>query len=406
MIRNRRKSAAISDRPNLLLFFTYGVSLKEWDRAGIVSREVEIYRKLIEKGFDVTFFTYGDESDLFVAGVPGGIKIVPAYMNFRRPSNRFLRFFHSLTFSITYKNIFKSADIYKTNQMSAGLLAALCRFLYRKPLVVRCGFEMLRSTLREGLTHLKLALMAVTGYLFESIVYIGADKIIISNKTDMIFVRRYFPAARDKSFVLMNYIDTRLFFPALHLTTNNRILFVGRLEKCKNLHNIISASGIAGVGLDIIGDGPLRKNLEDHALKEGVNVFFYGKIRNGLIPEIMRQYRFFILASEYEGNPKSLLEAMACGLVVIGSDVEGIRELIDDGRTGFLCETAPDSIAEVLKTVLNMEEYYLNHISQRARNFVLSGCSIDNTVEFEKKLYLSLLFPALSGRSFAECEGD
>ena len=275
--------------------------------------------------------------------------------------------------------------------MSGGLLAALCAFLYRKPLIVRCGFEMLRSMIREGKTHLQKVLAAIAGYLFEALVYAFADRIVITSSNDYSFIRKAFPYVKKKSKVLMNYIDVDLFIPADTLPPDTRILFVGRLERCKNIANMITASRMTGVGLDIVGDGPLRKSLGEHARAVDADVFFHGRIPNDFVPEIMRQHRFFILPSEYEGNPKSLLEAMSCGLVVIGSDVDGIRELIDDGRNGFLCGTDPESIASTMKKVMSIDKSRLEMISRSARRFVLSECSLKNAVTAEEALYRSVL---------------
>lgn len=378
-------------RPKILVFFTYGVSLKDWEKSGIVTREVEIYRRLIERGFDITFFTYGDESDFSVQGIPEKINIFPVYAHSFRHTNRYVRFFQSLLFSFSHRRVFKKSQIYKTNQMSGGLLAALCAFLYGKPLLVRCGFEMLRSMIREGKTHLQKVLAAIAGYLFEALVYAFADRIVITSFNDLAFIMSAFPYAKKKSKVLMNYIDVDLFIPAESLPIETRILFVGRLESCKNIFSIITASVMAGAGLDIVGDGPLRKSLENHARKIGADVIFHGRIPNNSVPEIMRQHRFFILPSEYEGNPKSLLEAMSCGLVVIGSDVDGIRELINDGRNGFLSATDHEAVADTIKKVMSIDKSRLEMISRSARRFVLSECSLKNTVIAEERLYRSML---------------
>src|SRR3972149_402807 len=66
------------------------------------------------------------------------------------------------------------------------------------------------------------------------------------------------------------------------------------------------------------------------------SVRFMGSISNEELPPVLNRYRFFALPSVREGMPKALIEAMACGLVCIGTDVEGINEIIRDGENGFL----------------------------------------------------------------------
>ncbi len=48
---------------NLVLFFTYGVSLKMWDEKGLLDREVSLYQMLAKEGIKTAFITYGDEED-------------------------------------------------------------------------------------------------------------------------------------------------------------------------------------------------------------------------------------------------------------------------------------------------------------------------------------------------------
>jgi glycosyltransferase involved in cell wall biosynthesis len=71
-----------------------------------------------------------------------------------------------------------------------------------------------------------------------------------------------------------------------------------------------------------------------------------GVVANHDLPNILIQYRYFILPSQFEGMPKSLLEAMASGRVCVGTNVVGIRDIICDGQTGVLAkDTSVEAIA-------------------------------------------------------------
>ena len=63
-------------KPHLVLFFTRGVSLRTWSMVGMLDREVALYNYLGKKGFQVSFVTYGDSSDLSYSGRLGDIRIL------------------------------------------------------------------------------------------------------------------------------------------------------------------------------------------------------------------------------------------------------------------------------------------------------------------------------------------
>jgi len=75
----------------ILVFFTYGVSLRTWDKAGLLEREVMLYKKLKDRyNVEVTFLTYGDENDYSYMNTTNGINIVPIYSILKKPKNKFL----------------------------------------------------------------------------------------------------------------------------------------------------------------------------------------------------------------------------------------------------------------------------------------------------------------------------
>src|SRR5262245_19131877 len=65
-----------ADGLRLVLFFSRGVSLQSWDEAGMLEREVALYRRLQERGVRVSFVTYGDARDRDYAGRLPGIQIL------------------------------------------------------------------------------------------------------------------------------------------------------------------------------------------------------------------------------------------------------------------------------------------------------------------------------------------
>jgi glycosyltransferase involved in cell wall biosynthesis len=90
--------------------------------------------------------------------------------------------------------------------------------------------------------------------------------------------------------------------------------------------------------LDIVGDGPLRAELEQQAERLGIarQVVFHGHQRDPF--PLLYGASVFVLASRFEGLPNAMLEAMGCGLAVVVTDASpGPLELIRDGETGLVC---------------------------------------------------------------------
>jgi glycosyltransferase involved in cell wall biosynthesis len=90
--------------------------------------------------------------------------------------------------------------------------------------------------------------------------------------------------------------------------------------------------------LQLVGDGPLRKEIENKAKTMGLShrVIFFGNQKD--VSTILADTQIFVLISKWEGLPLSILEAMRSGLPVIASNVGGISELIQEGENGFLIE--------------------------------------------------------------------
>lgn len=116
-----------------------------------------------------------------------------------------------------------------------------------------------------------------------------------------------------------------------------RVLFVGRLSKAKNVDALIDASARArdrgaDLTLTVIGDGPERSALETRARNLGLDVRFTGGIDFEGVLSRYAKHDVSVLVSETEGWPKAITEAMAFGLVAIGSRRGLVPQILDDGR--------------------------------------------------------------------------
>ena len=174
-----------------------------------------------------------------------------------------------------------------------------------------------------------------------------------------------------------------------------RIAYVGRLSPQKNLFSLIDAAqtlskrGIP-VELVFVGDGALRTSLTEYARARGVKLSIVGFVPHEELSQLLEQCTLFALPSYIEGHPKALLEAMACGLPVVGSDVEGIRETIVDGLNGLLCSTNPRDIADKLLTIIENPDL-AEKLGKAARETVLERFDLSKLLEKECAMMLGLI---------------
>jgi glycosyltransferase involved in cell wall biosynthesis len=118
---------------------------------------------------------------------------------------------------------------------------------------------------------------------------------------------------------------------------------VGRLAPQKNQALLLKAFARGPAAdprahLALIGDGALRKQLEAQAEDLGVayRTHFLG-VRTD-IPEVLSAMDAFVLSSDYEGNPLSVMEAMAAGLPIVSTAVGGVPDLFENGKEGILVQ--------------------------------------------------------------------
>jgi len=355
--------------------------LKTWYDGGMIDREVAIYNELSKHFKRIYFFTYGDEEDLkFKNYLAHNIRVIPkkrilvAYM----PTN----VLYSLMIPFIHRSILKNVDVLKTNQMWGSWSAVLTKLLYRKKLIVRTGF-MLSITFAKIKSRKRWIIT-----LIEKIVYKFADGIITTSKSNFEYIEKmYNPSGIHM--MIPNYVETSIFKPMNIPKKRGSICFVGRLVFRKNLFALLEALKGLPYTLTIIGSGKQEEHLKRFANENGVDVNFLGNIPNHELPKILNQHELSILPSLWEDMPKALLEAMSCGMPVIGTDVKGINEVIEHSRNGILCMTDSDSIRKAIITLKDDE--LKQKLGENARRTVVRSYSLKKLVLRELKLMRELL---------------
>jgi sugar transferase (PEP-CTERM/EpsH1 system associated) len=187
------------------------------------------------------------------------------------------------------------------------------------------------------------------------------------------FIDRYIPVSDDlqrwlrqvvgvpdaKTLMIANGVDTERFKPSVRAARDEFVIgTVGRIQDVKNQSGLIDAFILLRdmlpaerhrLRLSIVGDGPLLGKITEKVRAAGLQDVVWLPGSRTDIADLMAGFDVFALPSIAEGTPVTILEAMACGLPVVASNVGGIPEVVEQQSTGML---VPPSDAAALAGAL------------------------------------------------------
>lgn len=187
-------------------------------------------------------------------------------------------------------------------------------------------------------------------------------------------------AENEKIYVIPMGVDLQnLFIPGEAREKSESLLFVGRLVATKGLAYLIDAlpsiiERYPKVSLCIAGDGPEKNNLKSRCMSLGISdhVHFLGAVKNDLLPTLYQMSSIVIFPSIIsEGFGLVLVEALGCECAVVVTDLPALRDIIIDGKTGYIVQQKnTQQIAE--KVILLMDDFVLRRsLGREGRTFVL-----------------------------------
>jgi glycosyltransferase involved in cell wall biosynthesis len=280
------------------------------------------------EGFDVAVAAHGD-GPLKTAAARLDIPFFPLTQVRRRLSPT-----HDPLGIVELTRLFRRLrpDIVHLNSSKAGVLGRIAAVAARVPVRI--------------FTAHGWAFKATTGV--DSCLYLLADRVVEPLTSMVICVseneRRAGLKARvcttERSVVIRNAVDVGdPPSPARRADPRVQVVSVGRLATPKDFSTLVAAVARLPEGsahMRIFGDGPLRNELEAQKRALGIDavVEFIGEVPD--VRPHLEDADVFVLATLSEGMPVSVLEAMAAGLPVVASAVDGLEEVVVDGRTGFL----------------------------------------------------------------------
>ncbi|AKB33061.1 Glycosyltransferase [Methanosarcina siciliae HI350] len=159
--------------------------------------------------------------------------------------------------------------------------------------------------------------------------------------------------------LVYNGVDQNIFFPSGTKPKEKSILYTGRISYGKGLVELIDcAKEVCEIRDDVsfvfAGDGPLLSNLKKKVLDMNLQnqIKFLGRVNRKTIINLYQNATIFAFPSYYEGLPGSLLEAMACQLPIVATEVPGNIELIEHNRNGILIP--PKNASAISKAILEL----------------------------------------------------
>ncbi len=199
---------------------------------------------------------------------------------------------------------------------------------------------------------------------------------------------------KDKLFFIPNFLDVNAFSPQ-YGTDQDYIVYFGRLSKEKGILTLVDAvSKISNVNLIIVGTGPIKNLVEDkiNSLSLNTRVKLAGYKSGEELYDIIRKSKFVVLPSEwYENAPYSVLEAMALGKPVVGSNIGGIPEMVTDGINGYVFSSGDsEELAKVIEQ-LYFDDIKLSQMGKQSRKIVESKFNSEVYYSEIMKIYERLL---------------
>ncbi len=216
------------------------------------------------------------------------------------------------------------------------------------------------------------------------------------------------PSQHLKNFILnlgfknkIEIINNGVFIPEenTNIFTNDQIniTVVSRLVSHKNIEKIIKAISDLNsslINLNIIGDGPELNQLQKISLESNNkdNIIFHGKLNRDEINHIFLNSDIYIQASNYEGLPHSLLEAMSYGIPVLCTPVGECKEILGNEDRGYILDlpVSKNNIKSKISEII-CEKDIANKKGERGKDFINEKYNVTNSFNLYKNLFTRLL---------------
>jgi len=311
---------------------------------------------------------------------PGGI---PDAIRRRDPALVFLPLFVPAMFLACIRLAAK-VDVVHGNWSGPGLVGAIAARLMARP-----ALATLRGSDVDRAKHSR-----VFRWILHACLSLNSRTIVVSEQMQRDICQQ-FPRYAHRIEFIPNGVTVDTMDVSREFRTPVRLITISNLIESKKidvlLHALVAHRAVSGVFLRIIGDGPERKRLESLAQQLDISqcVEFFGQVPPDEIQQHLAWADVFVFASESEGRPNVILEAMAAGLPIVAADIPGTRELLLG--SGIL--VSPGDAAEFSRAIsfyLDDPSYAISIGHQARQSIVERGLSWEHTGARYGALYRDL----------------
>ena len=312
------------------------------------------------------------------------MNVVPIYEYLKFHKSKLVRYLYSFTIPFKIKKTIGEFDLIKQNQLLGSWVTILFKLTTRKPLLTRTGYDMYSFSIYEN----KSFVLRFFYYLLTQITLMMSSSYTVSSEKDKKVLKKAFLFGNKNIDLIPNWVEIN----SVQEDKNryeNRILCIGRLESQKNFSYVIESLNGSDIQIDIYGEGNLKNYLLKLAVENNVKVNFFGTVPYSKLQQIYKDYTIFISSSKYEGNPKTILEAMASKCLVLASDIPNNLEIIKNNENGFLFNFN-DDLSKMINYIFENQSK-IKKITDESFRTVCKTNSISKIAELQINSYRKLI---------------
>lgn len=277
----------------------------------------------------------------------------------------------AIWFLFTHRNI----KTVHTQGINAAFIGLFLKYLFGIKLIIsthavyefhKAQSESLFAKVTRFVFNNSDKIFALLEHSKQELTKLGVDESKIEPYTYWIDLEKFTTADKTLAKQKLNWDQSKL-----------HLLFIGRLIEKKGVKELIAASKISHSSLEIIhliGSGDLDTYVQQN---QSHNLIYHGRLENSELPQYLQAADLFIIPSTHEeGAGRVIMEALACGTPVIGSNRGGIPEILTQD-VGELIDVSPENIVQAIQ---HMHQRIADEkdLSQRCRSYAQTHFSVQN----------------------------